>query len=96
MPPQDAPNAFRGAPYPASTGRPAFWNRQLKDAQPFQLLKKETWTKGFQRWAGQYTNKHLLQGSFRPVIHVALLTGVVGYAFDYGARNEYHRKWKNH
>lgn len=86
---------FKTAPAAAGTGRPPFWNRQLKDAQPFQLLKRSTWEKGFQRWAGQYTNKHLLVGSFKPVIHISLVCGVIGYAIDYGARNEFHKKWKN-
>jgi len=53
----------------SSQPRPSFWNRQLKDARPFDLLKAETWRLGKARWTANYYVKHIRPGSLKPVLH---------------------------
>jgi len=53
----------------SSQPRPSFWNRQLKDARPFDLLKAETWRHGKARWTANYYVKHIRPGSLKPVLH---------------------------
>ena len=79
-----------------SAPRVTFWNRQLKDARPFEMLNASVWKNGFLRWSRQYQAKYIVPGRFKPVVHVILLVGGLHYAIEWNEKASTHQTWRHH
>lgn len=70
-----------------------FWNRQLKNFNPFSILNQETWTT-----IRAYTANYGIHNLVRPkgILSVALVYGGSGWLYSVNYKNRYHQQYEYH